>query len=157
MCDNIVEEAWQQGRNVQENISHSAKKLQAWSKEYFGSFAKEMKQCKEKMNALMETDPSEEVLKMMSDLDCRMSEMERREELYWHQRSRQEWIKAGDKNTKFFHEKTRQRRKRNQIKQIRDNAGRIYESEEQISEVLVWYNTSRSFSIQVVRWIRVTS
>lgn len=34
-----------------------------------------------------------------------------RKEKYWIQRSRVNWIKCGDKNTKFFHQSNLQRRR----------------------------------------------
>jgi len=43
-----------------------------------------------------------------------------REEQYWAQRSRINWLQWGDRNTKFFHATTLQRRQRNQINILRD-------------------------------------
>lgn len=37
------------------------------------------------------------------------------EMLHWHQKSRERWVKLGDKNTSFFHAQTIIRRKRNKI------------------------------------------
>lgn len=43
------------------------------------------------------------------------------EEIFWFQKSRRDWIAFGDRNTKFFHQKTITRRARNQIKAIKDS------------------------------------
>ena len=43
------------------------------------------------------------------------------EERYWRQRSRVEWLKGGDNNTRFFHMKATIRRARNQIKGLWDS------------------------------------
>ena len=37
------------------------------------------------------------------------------EELLWFQKSREQWVKFGDRNTKFFHVQTLVRRKHNKI------------------------------------------
>lgn len=39
----------------------------------------------------------------------------KREEVYWAQEARQNWLQLGDRNTSFFHAKTIQRRKRNTL------------------------------------------
>ncbi|XP_010513465.1 PREDICTED: uncharacterized protein LOC104789451 isoform X3 [Camelina sativa] len=43
------------------------------------------------------------------------------EEEYWRTKSRIQWLHVGDRNTKFFHEKTKQRRCYNRITAITDN------------------------------------
>ena len=45
-----------------------------------------------------------------------------KQEIYWVQRSRISWLKHGDKNTKFLHSKASQRKMRNFIEGIRDQA-----------------------------------
>ena len=49
----------------------------------------------------------------------------RLEEEYWRTKSRVLWLQAGDKNTKYFHNKTRQRRHYNRIAQIQDDQGKL--------------------------------
>lgn len=44
-----------------------------------------------------------------------------KEEEYWHQSARTNWIKAGDKNTRFFHAYANVHRRRNLINRVLNN------------------------------------
>ncbi|KAL2939823.1 Holliday junction ATP-dependent DNA helicase RuvA [Bienertia sinuspersici] len=89
------------------------------------------------MDELMPEDQTQEVVEMMKAIDLRMDQLEEKEEAYWRQRSRQCWLQGGYRNSRFFHEKADQRRERNSILQVKDEAGNIFEEEEEISEVFV--------------------
>lgn len=43
--------------------------------------------------------------------------------MFWHQRSRVNWLRLGDRNSRFFHLTTIQRRQRNQIVKLKDENG----------------------------------
>jgi hypothetical protein len=57
--------------------------------------------------------------------------------MWWQQRAITDWLQHGDKNTKFFHQKANQRRKKNIIKEILDNQGQKYTEHEDIERVLI--------------------
>ncbi|XP_059074774.1 uncharacterized protein LOC131874863 [Cryptomeria japonica] len=46
-----------------------------------------------------------------------------REEIFWKKKARQNWLEFGDKNTKFFHNSTKQRRLVNRITKIKIESG----------------------------------
>ena len=89
------------------------------------------------MSDLLAKQPSMENIARMRDIDSRMDELETREEVYWKQRSRQEWLTHGDGYKKFRHEKAKQTVVRNHISRIKNGAGQIFEEEEDIAEVFV--------------------
>ena len=49
--------------------------------------------------------------------------MLQQEELLWFQRSREEWIKSKDRNTKFYHASTSIRKSKNKIGTLKNNDG----------------------------------
>ena len=58
------------------------------------------------------------------------------EEIFWRQKSRETWLKEGDRNTGFFHITANAHRIRNYIKSISIN-GRKLEKEDEIKDGLV--------------------
>ncbi|KAL2939352.1 hypothetical protein RDABS01_000184, partial [Bienertia sinuspersici] len=136
-CEDIVKQSWNINADCRTKLNATTLNLKAWSRETFGNGTKELKDCRNKMEELMEEDQTEETLAKMRALDAKMDELEHREELYWKQQSRKLWLKDGDKNTRFFHAKANQRRDRNTILSIRDETGIIVDKEEDITETMV--------------------
>uniref|UniRef100_A0A803PEK7 Reverse transcriptase domain-containing protein n=1 Tax=Cannabis sativa TaxID=3483 RepID=A0A803PEK7_CANSA len=62
-----------------------------------------------------------------------------KDEIYWKQRARVRWLKAGDRNTKFFHRHASSRRKSNKIKYLKDDEGVVVNTSEGITELVISY------------------
>ncbi|KAK3189117.1 hypothetical protein Dsin_028678 [Dipteronia sinensis] len=61
------------------------------------------------------------------------------EESYWKQRSRIEWLKYGDRNTRFFHMTATVRKARNKIIGLRGDDGLWYESTADMKRIIFSY------------------
>jgi len=59
------------------------------------------------------------------------------EEVWWAQRAKMQWLKFGDNNTKFFHFKASQRRKKNSIYVIHDNQGVTWQDDIHIHDIFI--------------------
>jgi hypothetical protein len=62
----------------------------------------------------------------------RLEELLHREELMWMQRSRVAWLKEGDRNTNIFHMKAAGHVKKNKIRKLRHEDGRIMSDREEM-------------------------
>lgn len=51
------------------------------------------------------------------------------EDLKWRQRARENWLKFGDRNTKYFHACASQRKSRNSIREVTDLDGNRWSSQ----------------------------
>ncbi|KAL2923822.1 Aspartyl/glutamyl-tRNA(Asn/Gln) amidotransferase subunit C [Bienertia sinuspersici] len=120
-CLEVIANAWEGGHDVCINIRRTSEKFSKWSNSIFGNFAKEMRECKARMQKLMEEDQTQEIIDQMRAIDERMDELEEREELYWRQ-----W--------KFIY----------------DEAGMMHEDEKQVAEVFVTHFESLFKSNQQV-------
>ena len=58
------------------------------------------------------------------------------EETLWRQKSRQLWLKEGDKNSQFFHKMINARSRRNFLVAIKVNGGRLIREDEVKEEVV---------------------
>jgi hypothetical protein len=61
------------------------------------------------------------------------------EELKWRQRAKENWLRDGDRNTKYFHACTNQRQRRNRVNHIVDRMGRNCETEDSMEQAFVDY------------------
>lgn len=66
---------------------------------------------------------------LMKQLKMELAGALREEELFWRWKCREEWLKAGDSNTKYFHNCVKGRRIQNRILMLLDEMGHEHFSE----------------------------
>jgi predicted CopG family antitoxin len=94
--------------------------LQSWSKGKFGNVIRELEKTRKNLEFLHVSNASSHEIRKVSDY---MQELLYKEEMMWLQRSRVTWLKEGDRNTRFFHQKAVWRAHRNKIKKLKDSEG----------------------------------
>ena len=77
--------------------------------------------------------------KEINRLRSKINDLLDSKEILWHQRSRVQWYGQGDRNTKFFHLKATQRKKKNTITRLWDESGNWCETSEGIAVVAISY------------------
>ena len=114
-CEEVVRIAWEA-----ENVTGSPMfrlfekvkrclQLVEWSRTIFGSVQTKLQEKQSALEELsLQNDPQN--LPAIRDLRRDINTLLHQDEMFWRQRLRAIWLLAGDKNTKFFHQRASQRR-----------------------------------------------
>jgi hypothetical protein len=106
--------------NINRGLDTVMKSLHNWGKRKFGNITRELSKLREKLANLQEASAPREEIRTVTD---QMNEVLYREEMLWLQRSRIDWLREGDRNTKFFHHKAVWRARKNKIMKLCDDNG----------------------------------
>ncbi|XP_057856257.1 uncharacterized protein LOC131065688 [Cryptomeria japonica] len=102
------------------NVKDTIKK---WNKEVFKDlFAAKMKtqlELKEMQDKIQMSGYNEVSLREENEVLVKYHKIIRREEEFWKQRSRSLWLKAGERNTRFFHMNTMKHKASNRISKLK--------------------------------------
>ncbi|CAN1191888.1 hypothetical protein LINPERHAP2_LOCUS41265 [Linum perenne] len=120
----VVEATWVTGMSTEGNLGRCSQNLRRWKSDTFGAnrvIISDLKRDLEHLNRLPYT------AEVYNQMDAKQRELERQwklEEEFWASRANVEWARFGDRNTRFFHLSTIQRRRRNSIVKVKDEDGR---------------------------------
>uniref|UniRef100_A0A8I6Y3E3 Reverse transcriptase domain-containing protein n=1 Tax=Hordeum vulgare subsp. vulgare TaxID=112509 RepID=A0A8I6Y3E3_HORVV len=118
--------------SVWTNLNHVAGKLKVWSRASFGSVSRDIKRMERALHYLRRHSMSGSNLREEQQLERQLCELFEREEIMARQRSRVEWLRAGDRNTAFFHSKATARRRTNRILALARDDGSVCTSPTEI-------------------------
>lgn len=76
---------------------------------------------------------------LQKDIWRELEEILNQEELFWYQIASPEWLKFGDRNTKFFHLATVIRKRKNAIVALTNEDGTLMIEPEEIKSITVSY------------------
>ena len=128
-CYNVIDEAWKNEFYGSDSFILCRKQfsttatLKKWNKETFGFCQTRMKELSTKLEQVQAGSVSEKNLLMKASIQRELNSWLSNNESFWKQKSREVWLKEGDKNSKFFHLFTIIRRRRNAIDTIKGNDG----------------------------------
>ncbi|KAF8055343.1 hypothetical protein N665_1297s0002 [Sinapis alba] len=124
-------------RNFHQKVTSCRRNISWWRKNNPTNSAILIKELKEKINLAQDDDNTP--LEELEGLRRQLISAFREENTFWEQKSRDQWHRDGDKNTKFHHAITKQRRARNKITSIKDKHGRLVESAIGVENVAIQY------------------
>lgn len=142
----VLKSAWAStgmGDNIMEKMQKCGASLMSWANREFGSVKKKKKELYGRLHELQQADPNPVVMHEMRKTEMELDGVLKNEETMWLQRSRALWLQDGDKNTKFFHQKATNRKRRNTIQCIENERGESMTEFEDIVEVV------RNYFVQI--------
>lgn len=125
----IIKRAWESNTSrLTDKLSSALYQITTWGNNKFGNIPKQIKHHQEILEKLKNEIPDENCILRIKALEKDLGELLKQEETWWAQRAKVHWLKQGDLNTKIFHQRANQRKRKNHIHKIQDpmgNTGRI--------------------------------
>lgn len=124
--------------------------LKQWEIVHFENVTRKIKELRKDLHQLQKDPRAHNLRVQMKEIEDELHNLFKKEETIWHQRSRTNWIKDGDKNTSFFHRTTTGRKKRNNISRIRHNEGIWRNKAKEIETTFVDYFRNLTYGVESV-------
>ena len=124
-CQNIVKSEWFKWNTNMETspvqkfktiARSSLAQFQSWSRREFGGRDKKLKELLQKLKQAKADGLQYDRGREITHIERQIQNILIDEETYWKQRSRADWLKGGDKNTKFSMQKHQREKERTRLK-----------------------------------------
>ena len=145
-CEAMVHEAWTKSvemgsglNRIKERIALCGTDLHVWGSSRIHPDTKRIKALQKRVEDLNKGETTNDNKAEFLDTSKELDDLLVKQEIYWAQCSRISWLKHGDKNTKFFHSKASNRRRRNMIQGIRTQDSKWVEDISDIAQVATSY------------------
>jgi exonuclease III len=127
----------------QQSLKNFKQLLKHWNKNNFGNILQSIRNIESKLveiqNTFISGSRTTDLMREEEKLQAQLEERRKQEEILWKQKSRVQWLKEGEKNTKFFHRAMMHRRHVNRITHLEDGQGNPVREHSKIEAELINY------------------
>uniref|UniRef100_A0A803P5W9 Reverse transcriptase domain-containing protein n=1 Tax=Cannabis sativa TaxID=3483 RepID=A0A803P5W9_CANSA len=120
---------------------YEARALQEWRKRNFDNLDETICNLERRLHWLQQQPICEKFCLEEQNIHLDLEETWKKKESMWRQKSREYWLKLGDRSTKFFYASAAIRRRRNKVWCSQDKEGRLRENPKEISGIINGYFT----------------
>lgn len=123
-CEKVVRDAWfsvsfdGSMQALMDRIAACSSALQTWARTNFGNVVQQMKACEKKFVELRkrpeDSNARKEEERLMKELNLALE----KEYVMWRQRAKVDWFRYGDRNSKYFHARAKERKNHNFIRSL---------------------------------------
>jgi hypothetical protein len=139
-CSKIVKDTWEQtSGDTSQKLLAVMENTASWGKRTHGNTPKEIKGIQNSIQNLRTLTPSKDNLSQIHQLEVKLDGLLHKEEIWWAQRAKSNWLKHGDQNSKYFHFKASQRHRKKTINFIKDVHGASKTQNKDIQKVFLQY------------------
>ena len=143
-CRETIMNGWRSNvvvnlKGLADEVKHCGERLSKWNKDVFGNIRYKINRKEEELKKLLLAVKG---IEEANNIDlCReeIAELSLREEVMWRQRSKNTWLKEGDRNTRYFHTIASSRKRNNRVLKLQDEFGRWHETQEKVGRVFMEY------------------
>jgi hypothetical protein len=128
----------------QQRLKNLKQHLKSWNKSTFGNIFQAQDNLNQQIQSLQQQIRQQGLTDSLkhqeTQLNNQLAERRAQEEILWRQKSRIQWLKEGERNTKFFHRSMVQRRQTNHITHlVSDQGTKIQQHADIEKEMLSYY------------------
>ncbi|KAA3464864.1 reverse transcriptase [Gossypium australe] len=142
-CEKEIKKLWEDSSGPFLNRMKSlAEGLKAWASGMKLSHKGTIQRLNRTIEELNDEERTEESLVELMEVKLHLNMEMDKDERYWEQRARVNWLRMSDKNTSFFHKYVMQRRRINRIQGLQRADGSIATNENEMEEIArVYFST----------------
>lgn len=140
---NLISGTWDrlstENSSLATNLKSLGSTLTTWNQSSFGNVSHKINCIRSKLTTIRNLPRDSSTISAEDTLSRELDEWLLREEILWKQRSRADWMREGDSNTKFFHRRASVRKRTNKIIWLEDTNGNLYQDESSFGPIFLDY------------------
>lgn len=144
-CKAVIKKIWQVKGNshgtwgsVNGKLTATRKGLKEWQKMHARHVGQKLqKLSSDLLTAQASSDAS--VNSLFHRLRAELAQTQTEDDMYWRQRAKEDWLRFGDQNSRYFHACASQKKKSSMLMYITDTQGRKWETQTSIGDAFVRY------------------